>query len=118
MAVSQVQNAGLARITSLLAAANWWLGWGTGSAAAKTATNVTAPGEARVAATAAQGTTTVTSDKLVLTATITASATRAITEVGAFDALSAGNMDMYADFSAINLASGDSIAFTFNTTFS
>lgn len=114
---SQVQNAGLARITSLMQAATWWLGWGTGSGAAKTATNTTAPGEARASATPTQGTTTVTNDKLVLSATITATATRAITEVGAFDAVSAGNMDMYADFTAINLSSGDSIAFTFNTTF-
>jgi hypothetical protein len=114
---SQVQNAGLARITASLAALTWWLGWGTGSAAAKTASNVTAPGEARSSATPVQGTTTVTNDKLVLTATITASATRAITEVGAFDAVTAGNMDMYADFTVINLASGDSIAFTMNTTF-
>jgi hypothetical protein len=114
---SQVQNGGLARITSLLAAASWWLGWGTGSAAAKTATNVTAPGEARSSATPAQATTTVTNDKLVLTATITATATRSITEVGAFDAVTAGAMDFYADFTAIALASGDSIAFTMNTTF-
>jgi hypothetical protein len=114
---SQVQNNGLARITSLLAAASWWLGWGTGSAVAKSANAVTAPGEARQSATATQGTTTVANDKLVLTATITASATRAITEVGAFDAVSAGNMDFYADFTAINLVSGDSIAFTQNITF-
>lgn len=114
---SQVQNGGLARITALLAAASWWIGWGTGSGAAKTATAVTAPGEARSAATAAQGTTTVTNDKLVLTATITATAARVITEVGAFDAVSAGALDFYADFAAINLATGDSIAFTLNTTF-
>ncbi|QIG66715.1 hypothetical protein EVB27_045 [Rhizobium phage RHph_TM16] len=115
--VARVQNNGLARISSLLAAATWWLGWGTGSAAAASANAVTAPGEARVSATAAQATTTVANDTLRLTATITASATRAITEVGAFDASTAGNMDMYADFSAINLAAADSIAFTVDTKF-
>jgi hypothetical protein len=80
--------------------------------------------EARTLATAAQGTTTVTNDKMVLTGTITAAGTRSITEIGAFDAAgtgsppTGGNMDVYADFTAIALASGDSIAFTVNVTFS
>jgi len=102
------------------------LQWGTGTGAAATANVVTTTSttEARTAASAAQGTTTVTSDKLVLTGTITALGTRAITEVGAFDAAGSGspptggNMDIYGDFSTVNLASGDSIAFTINTTFS
>lgn len=124
--VARVQNNGLARITSLLIAASWYLQWGTGSGAAASANVVTTTSttEARVAASAAQGTTTVTNDKMVLTGTITAAATRAITEVGVFDAAGSGspptggNMDIYGDFSVINLASGDSIAFTVNTTFS
>lgn len=123
---ARVQNNGLARITSLLAAASWFLQWGTGSAAAASANAVTttSTSEARAAAAAAQGTTTVANDKLVLTATITAGAPRAITEVGAFDAAGAGspptggNMDIYGDFTVINLGTGDSIAFTINTTFS
>lgn len=122
----QVQNSGLARITSLLAAASWWLQWGTGSAAAKTATTVTTTTttEARVSATAAQGTTTVTNDKVVFTGTITAAGARSITEVGVFDAVGSGSpptgglMDVYGDFTSIGLASGDSIAFTINVTFS
>jgi len=124
--VARVQNNGLARITSLLSAASWYLQWGTGSGAAATANVVTTTSttEARTSATTAQGTTTVTNDKLVLTGTITAASTRAITEVGAFDAAGSGspptggNMDIYGDFSVINLGSGDSIAFTINTTFS
>ncbi|KQV83244.1 hypothetical protein [Rhizobium sp. Root1220] len=124
--VARVQNAGLARITQLLAAASWWLQWGTGSAAAQTANVVTTTSttEARAAATPAQGTTTVTNDKITFTGTLTAAGTRAITEVGVFDAVGSGspptggNMDVYGDFSAINLASGDSIAFTINVTFS
>jgi hypothetical protein len=124
--VARVQNNGLARITSLLIAASWWLQWGTGSAAAATANVVTTTSttEARVAATPTQGTTTVTNDKAVFSGTITAAGARAITEVGVFDAAgtgsppTGGNMDVYGDFSVINLASGDSIAFTINVTLS
>jgi hypothetical protein len=123
---ARVQNAGLARITAALIALNWYLQWGTGSGAAATANAVTTTTttEARTLAVASQATTTVTNDKMVLTGTITAAGARAITEVGAFDATGAGspptggNMDIYGDFSVINLATGDSIAFTINTTFS
>ncbi len=123
--VARVQNNGLARITAALAALAWWLQWGTGSGAAASANVVTTTSttEARSSATPAQGTTTVANDKLVLTATITAAAPRAITEIGAFDAVGSdspptgGNMNIYADFSVINLGAGDSIAFTINTTF-
>lgn len=123
---ARVQNNGLARITTLLAAASWFLQWGTGSAAAATANVVTTTSttEARSSATTSQGTTTVTNDKFILTGTITAAGTRAITEVGAFDAVgtgsppTGGNMDIYGDFTVINLSTGDSIAFTINTTFS
>lgn len=122
---TRVQNAGLARITSLLAAASWWFQWGTGSGAAASANVVTTTTttEARSAATMSQQTVTITSDTLRAVATITAAGTRAITEVGIFDAVGAaspptgGNMDMYGDFSVINLLINDSITFTFNTTF-
>jgi hypothetical protein len=61
-----------------------------------------------------------------LTATITelSAGPVAITEVGAFDAVGSGspptggNMGIYGDFAAINVSSGDSIAFTVNTRFS
>lgn len=123
--VARVQNAGLARITSLLAAAAWHIQWGTGTGAAATANVVTTTSttEARVSATTAQGTTTVTSDKLVLTGSTVAAGTRAITEVGVFDAAGSGspptggNMDFYADFSTVNLTTGDSISWTINVTF-
>jgi hypothetical protein len=125
---ARVQNSGLARITSLLAAASFWLQWGTGSAAAATANVVTTTSttEARSAATASQQTTTVANDTLRLTATITelSAGPVAITEVGAFDAAGAGgpavggNMDIYGDFAAINVSLNDSIAFTVNTKFS
>jgi hypothetical protein len=123
---ARVQNAGLARITNLLAAASWYLQWGTGSGAAASANVVTTTSttEARSAATTAQATTTVTSDKITYSGTITALGTRAITEVGVFDAAGSGspptggNMDVYADFSVVNLLVGDSIAFTVGVTFS
>lgn len=124
--VARVQNAGLAKITSLIAASSFWLQWGTGSGAAASANVVTTTTttESRVSATVAQGTTTVTNDKVVFSGTITAAGSRAITEVGVFDAAGSGspptggNMDVYGDFSVINLASGDSIAYTVNLTFS
>ena len=124
--VARVQNNGLARITTLLIAASWWSQWGTGSAAAATANVVTTTSttEARVSLTPTQGTTTVTNDKFILSGTTTAAGARAITEVGAFDAAGSGspptggNMDIYGDFSVINLATSDSIAFTINVTFS
>lgn len=123
---AQVQNSGLARITTALIALSWWLQWGTGTAATKTATTVTTTSttEARTAATASQVTTTVTNDTMQLTGTITALAARAITEVGSFDAVgtgappTGGNMDTYNDFGSISLATGDSIAFTIKVSFS
>lgn len=124
--VARVQNNGLARITAALIALAWYLQWGTGSAAAASANAVTTTSttEGRSSATATQQTTTVTNDCLQLAATITAAGARAITEVGAFDAAGSGspptggNMDVYADFSVVNLGNGDSIAFTIKVTFS
>lgn len=125
---AQTQNAGLARITSLLAAATFWLQWGTGTGAAATANVVTTTSttEARSSATLSQQTTTVTNDTLRLTGTITelSAGPIAITEVGAFDAVGSGspptggNMDFYGSFAAVNVSLGDSIAFTMNVKFS
>jgi hypothetical protein len=123
--VSRVQNSGLARITAALAALSWYLQWGTGSAAAASANVVTTTTttEARQTAAATQQTTTVASDTLQLQATITAAGNRAITEAGVFDVAgtgsppTGGNMNIYGDFSAINLVSGDSVAFTVKVQF-
>ncbi len=122
---ARVQNNGLARITSLLIAASWYLQWGTGSGAAATANAVTTTSttEARVAGTMTQQTTTVTDDTMQAAGTITAAGSRAITEVGLFDAAGSGspptggNMDVYGDFTVINLSNGDSIAFTVKVAF-
>jgi hypothetical protein len=126
---ARVQNNGLANIT-----AGWnayssrplYLQWGTGSGAAASANVVTTTSttEARTTGTSSQVTTTQTNDTYQVTGTITAAGTRAITEVGVFDAAgtgsppTGGNMDVYGDFSTINLSSGDSIAFTVKVAFS
>lgn len=52
------------------------------------------------------------SAKYQATATITATTTRAIIEAGLFSASTTGIMFVRGDFTTINLASGDSIAFT------
>jgi hypothetical protein len=122
---ARVQNNGLARITAALIALSWWVQWGTGSGAAASANAVTTTGttEGRTAATMSQVTTTVTNDTMQAVGLITALGTRAITEVGLFDAVgtggpaTGGNMDVYGDFSVINLASGDSISFTVKVAF-
>ena len=125
--VARIQNAGVANITAALLAANVmrYLQWGTGSGAAASANAVTttSTSEARTAGTLSQQTSGVTNNTLRCVGTITAAGTRAITEVGVFDAAGSGspptggNMCLYGDFSVINLATGDSIAFTVDATF-
>jgi hypothetical protein len=122
---AQVQNAGLVRVTTALLALNWWIGSGTGSAAPKSANDLASPGpDSRAAATVVQATTNIANDAITLTGTITAASTRVIAEVGAFDAAgtgsppTGGNMNLYSDFAAINLSTGDSIVYTLRLTFS
>jgi hypothetical protein len=112
---SFVTNAGFANNTSAWVAASSakYIGWGTGSGqTAASNALAAAAAEARTTGTLSQVTTTVTNDTYQVAGTITATGTRAITEVGVFDAAAAGNMDIYGDFSVVNLASGDSISFT------
>lgn len=123
---ARTQNAGLARVTSSLSGLTYWLQWGTGSAAAASANVVTTTTttESRVATTNTQQTTSVTNDTLQMTGTITAAGTRAITEIGVFDAAgtgsppTGGNMDYYVDFATVNLSAADSIAFTIKVQYS
>jgi len=123
---ARTQNSGLARVTSLLNAAAWWMQWGTGSAAPASANAVTITGttEPRSACVSSQTTTNVTNDTLTLVGTVVAAGSRAITEIGSFDAAgtgsppTGGNMDYYADFAVINLGVGDAITFTMNVTYS
>lgn len=116
-----LQNIGLGMVTAALvayASVPKYIGWGTGTGVgvAGTALNAAAP-EARVTGTPSQVTTTVANDTYQVTGTITASAARAITEAGLFDAATAGNMFQYGSFAAVNLLTGDSIAFTAKTSF-
>lgn len=123
-------NAGKAIVTAALhayASRPLYLQWGTGSGQGATSNalaNTTGTTEARTTGTSSQQTTSVTNDTYRVTGTITAAGARAITEVGVFDAAgsgsppTSGNMDIYGDFSVINLASADSIAFTVNLVFS
>lgn len=124
---SLITNLGLANVTAALhnyASRIKHIGWGTGSGQGETSTDLaTAANESRVDGTSSQQTTNTTDDTYRVTGTLTAAATRAITEAALFDAAgssnppSGGNMGLYGDFAVINLASGDSIAFTFNLVF-
>lgn len=96
-----------------------YVAWGTGAGtAAITDTSLfTESAEARAVGTSTQQTTTVTNDTYRVVGTLTASAGRAITNAGLFDAVSAGNMFVKGDFATVNLSTGDSIQFTINTSF-
>lgn len=115
-----IVNTGRAVVTNRLVAGTLpptFVGWGTGAGttAATDTTLFTESAEARAAATATQQTTTTTNDTYRLVATLTASAGRAITNAGAFDASSAGNLYFKTDFAVVNLSTGDSLTLTFNT---
>lgn len=121
-----VTNRGKGTITNRLQATTpadaipQYLAWGTGTtaeAATQTAL-VTAAAEARVAATLSQQTTTSTNDTLRAVGTITSASGQTISELGMFDATTAGNMFLRGVFTGVALLSGDSIAFTVNVTFS
>ena len=122
-------NAGKAAASAAIvsAAAMKYLQWGVGSgqtASSNALNSTTGTTEARTTGTMSQATTTATNDTVQVVGTITAAGSRAITEVGVFDAAGSGspptggNMDLYGDFSVINLATGDSISFTIKLTFS
>ena len=126
--VARVQNNGLANLTAAwvaYASLPKYIQWGTGSGANAAANTVTTTGttEARTNGSASQVTTTVTNDTYQVVGTVTAAGSRAITEVGLFDAAGSGspptggNMCVYGDFSVINLSTGDAIAFTVKVAF-
>lgn len=99
------------------------IGWGIGTtASAVTQTALvteSAPTTAggRTVGTEARTTITQTNDNYQVTGTVTAGSSLAITEAGLFDNVTAGNMLIRADFAAVNVVSGDSIAFTFGLKF-
>jgi hypothetical protein len=99
------------------------IGWGigtTGAAVTQTAlVTESAPTTAggRTVGTESQTTVTQTNDNYRVVGTVTAGSSLAITEAGLFDNVTAGTMFIRADFAAVNVVSGDSIAFTFGLKF-
>lgn len=92
---------------------NYFIGWGTGSGQGEASTTLAAEAaESRATASKSQP----SSNIMRFVGTITASAGRAITEAGLFDASTSGNMCLYGDFTVINLVSGDAIEFTIDIT--
>lgn len=115
-------NAGTAIITNRIIQAGTApknIGWGIGTTTAAVAQTAlvseAAPttGGGRTVGTESRTTVSVTNDNYQVTGAITAVSTLAITEAGLFDAVTAGNMLIRGDFAVINVASGDSVAFTF-----
>jgi len=117
---STVTDTGLKEAVDALVADDTvkWVGWGTGTGQGVTATDLaTAAAESRSDGTPSAQTTNTTDDTYRVTATIVATGTRAITEVGIFSASTGAVLRMYADFSVLNLNTDDSIAFTIDTVF-
>lgn len=87
----------------------------TAPAAGDTAlqSEITDSGMARAAATISRVTTTVTNDTAQLVKQWSVSGTKAVTEIGAFNAASVGTMLGRQTFAALNVAAGDSIQMTY-----
>lgn len=119
-------NAGAAIVTNRLIQAGTApknIGWGVGTTTAATSQTALVTESApttsggRTVGTESRTTGSVTNDQYTVTGTVTAVSSLAITEAGLFDATTAGNMLIRSDFAAVNVISGDSIAFTFNLRF-
>jgi hypothetical protein len=102
------------------------IGWGTGAGTtARTDTTLftealvtlAGGGTDHTAGTSSRQTTTTSNDTYRVTGTRTATGAGTVTNAGLFDAASGGNLFLKGDFTGIGLASGDSIAFTFNAIF-
>ena len=97
------------------------VGWGTGAGTTtRTDTtlftekdvDLTAAGPNRTVGTSTRQTTNTTNDTYQVVATRTATGAGSVTNAGLWDATSGGNLFLKGDFTAIGLASGDSIQFT------
>jgi len=115
-------NAGAAIVTNRIIQAGTApknIGWGTGTTTAAVSQTALVTEAApttsggRTVGTESRTTITNSNDNYQVTGTVTAGSSLAITEAGLFDAVSSGNMLIRGDFSAVNVVSGDSIAFTF-----
>lgn len=107
------------------------IGWGTGVQTTALVTDTTlgpttveklvdlstSAGTDHTVGTGTRVTTTTTNDTYQVAGTRTATGSGAVTVAGLFDAASGGNLFLKGDFAAINLVSGDSIAFTFKAIF-
>jgi hypothetical protein len=116
-------NSGKGIITNRLKGAGTepnWLSWGTGAGVADPTdtTLFSESSETRVAGTSSRQTSTDTNDTYQVVGTLTATASRAITNAGLWDLVSGGNLFIKGDFATINLAQNDSIQFTVKAVFS
>lgn len=117
-----VANTGKANFTQGIRRAGTepvYIGWGTG-AGTSNASDTTlftedtggSPAYARATGTSSQVTTSTTNDTWQLVGTLTANASKTITNAGCFDASTSGNLAVKGDFSGVALNTNDSIQFT------
>lgn len=119
-----ITNAGLAEVAGLMGntgspTAFTYLALGTGTTAAAATdtaleTELTTNGLARAAVTVSRTTTTVTNDTLRLTHTWSATGSSAVTEIGALNAASSGDLLGRQVFSAINTSNGMDLTMTYD----
>ena len=117
-----ITNAGFALAAGLLngsgsPAAATYIAVGTGTSSASASdtalqTETSTSGLSRAAGTVSLVTTTVTNDTAQITKTFSVTGTVAVTESGVLNASSSGTLLCHQVFSAINVASGDSLAVT------
>ena len=116
-----ITNVGLAQAAGLLnnvvTSHFTYLAIGIGTTAAAVTdtaleSEIATGGGARAGATASRVTTTITNDTMQLVYTWTFTASFAVTEMGVFDAASAGNMYCRQVFTAKNVESGDTLQLT------
>ena len=110
-------NAGKAITTNRIKGAGTepvYVAWGTGAgtAAVGDTTLFTESAESRTSGTSTQQTTTTTNDTYQVVGTVTATAARAVTNAGLFDAATVGNLYVKGDFTGVVLSTNDSIQFT------
>ena len=124
-----ITNVGLGIITNRIIQAGTApknIGWGTGAGTAavgdttlftEALVNLTGGSTDHTVGTESRTTNTQTNDQYTVTGTRTATGAGTVTNAGLWDAASGGVLFMKGDFTGIGLASGDSIAFTFNVRF-
>ena len=114
-----VTNVGRAHIAGLLSntvaePTNYYIAWGTGAGTAGVGdTTLFTEVDSRVAATTTRVTTTVSNDTSQNVATLTASASRNITNAGVWTASSGGTLIQKSDHATVPLLTNDSIQYTF-----